>query len=95
MWRTRNPVDLAALTKAAYHDMFIKAMRVPVVLQGMYSAGTPYSGYNFDEAPYSLCQRNALINGVTKDGIHLISHQGEDRFAGMKSPDGRISGHLV
>jgi dienelactone hydrolase len=54
----------------------------------MYSAGTPFSGYNFDEAPYSLCSRNALIEGVTKDGIHLISHQGEDRFAGMKSQAG-------
>ncbi len=81
-------VDLPALTKAAYHDMFIKAMRIPVLLQGINSEGTPYSGYNFDEAPYSLCQRDALINGVTKDGIHLISHQGEDRFAGMKSPKG-------
>jgi len=81
-------VDLAALTKAAYHDMFIKAMRVPVLLQGLNSAGTPYSGYNFDEAPYSLCKRDAVINGVTKDGIHLISHQGESRFAGMKSAKG-------
>ena len=90
-----HPVNLAAAIKAAYHDMFIKAMRVPVVLQAMYSAGTPYSGYNMDEAPYSLCERNALINGVTKNGIHLISHQGESRFAAMKSPDGRISGHLV
>ena len=84
----RRPADLAPLIHAAYHDMFIKAMRVPVVLQAMYSAGTPFSGYNFDEAPYSLCMRNALINHVTKDGIHLISHQGEDRFASMKSSAG-------
>ena len=83
-----NPVDLAALTKAAYHDMFIKAMRVPVALQAVYSAGTPFSGYNFDEAPYSLCERNALINRVTKNGIHLIAHQGEDRFAAMKTQAG-------
>ena len=84
-----NPVNLATLTDAAYHDMFIKAMRVPVVLQAMYSAGTPYSGYNFDEAPYSLCQRNAVIKGVTKNGIHLVSHQGDKtRFASMKSKTG-------
>jgi predicted peptidase len=81
-------VDLAAAIGAAYHDLFLKAMRVPVVLQAMHSAGTPYSGYNFDEAPYSLCARNAPIKHVTKDGIHLISHQGEDRFAGIKSPSG-------
>jgi dienelactone hydrolase len=83
-----HPVDLAAAIKTAYHEIFIKAMRVPVLPQGLNSAGTPFSGYNFDEAPYSLCQRDALINGVTKDGIHLIAHQGEDRFASMKSPKG-------
>jgi predicted peptidase len=83
-----DQVNLASLTNTAYHSMFIKAMRVPVLLQGINSAGTPYSGYNFDEAPYSLCKRDALLNGVTKDGIHLISHQGEDRFAGMKSQKG-------
>ena len=81
-------VDLAALTKAAYHDMFIHAMRIPVLLQGVNSAGTPYSGYNFDESPYSLCKRDAIINGVTNDGIHFISHQGENRFAAMKTPKG-------
>lgn len=83
-----DPVDLAALTGAAYRNMFINAMRVPVLPQGINSAGTPYSGYSFDEAPYSLCRRDALLNGVTRDGIHLISHQGEDRFASMKSPKG-------
>jgi poly(3-hydroxybutyrate) depolymerase len=83
-----RPVNLAAVTKAAYHDMFIKAMRVPVLLQGMNSAGTPYSGYNMDEAPYSLCERNALINHVSKNGIHLVSHQGEKRFESMKSQAG-------
>ena len=83
-----DTVDLPVLTKTAYHDVLIKAMRIPVLLQGINSAGTPYSGYNFDEAPYSLCQRNAVINGVTKDGIHLISHQGENRFASMKSAKG-------
>ena len=83
-----HPADLPALINAAYHEMFIKAMRVPVVLQAMHSAGTPFSGYDLDEAPYSLCKRNAVINGVTQDGIHLVAHQGENRFASMKSPKG-------
>ncbi len=83
-----HPVNLAAAINAAYHDMFIKAMRVPVTLQGMHSAGTPFSGYNLDEAPYSLCERNALINHVSKNGIHLVSHQGEKRFESMKSQSG-------
>lgn len=82
------PVDLPAAIKAAYYDMFIKAMRVPVALAGVYSVGIPFSGYSMDQAPYSLCERNALINGVTKDGIHLIKHQGEDRFAAMKTQEG-------
>jgi poly(3-hydroxybutyrate) depolymerase len=83
-----NPVNLAALVDAAYHDMFIKAMRVPVALSGVYSVGTPYTGYTMDQAPYSLCERNALINGVTGNGIHMVKHQGEDRFASIKTQAG-------
>ena len=83
-----NPADLAAVIRAAYYDMFVKAMRVPVALSGVYSAGMPFSGYSMDQAPYSLSERNALIGGVTKDGIHLIKHQGEDRFASMKTQAG-------
>ena len=50
--------------------------------------GAPFSGYNFDEAPYSLCDRNILINGRTADGICLITHQGDDdRFAQFKTSD--------
>ncbi|HNX61416.1 MAG TPA: hypothetical protein PKN45_02150 [Candidatus Limiplasma sp.] len=86
--RTEETVDLAATISDAYYGLFLQAMRVPVVLQGMYTAGTPYSGYNFDEAPYSLCERNALINGVSKNGIHMIAHQGEDRFADIKTDAG-------
>jgi hypothetical protein len=83
-----RPVNLPGAIKAAYYDMFVKAMRVPVALQAVYSAGTPFSGYNMDEAPYSLCERNALIKGVSKNGIHLVKHQGEDRFAGIKTQSG-------
>jgi|WetSurMetagenome_2_1015567.scaffolds.fasta_scaffold04691_7 hypothetical protein len=81
-------VGLAAAVKAAYYGMFTRAMRVPVALQAVFSAGTPYSGYSMDEAPYSLCERNAVIKGVTRNGIHLIAHQGESRFAGIKSQSG-------
>ena len=67
----------------AYYDMFIHAMRVPVIKIGMFTAGTPYNGYSFDQAPYSLCPRNAVFNGRTADGINLFEHQ-EDRFAYME-----------
>lgn len=83
-----NDIGLAAAVKAAYYGMFTKAMRVPVALQAVFSAGTPYSGYSMDEAPYSLCERNALIKGVTRNGIHLLKHQGEGRFAGIKTQSG-------
>ena len=81
-------VNLKVQIRNAYYNLFIKAMRVPVVLQAMYSAGTTYSGYNFDEAPYSLCERNAIINGVTANGIHLFTHQGEDRFSAIQTENG-------
>jgi len=78
---------VADFIRDAYYGMFIKAMRVPVIARGLYSAGTPYQGYNFDEAPYSLCDRNAVINGKTADGIYLFEHQ-EDRFAEFKTENG-------
>lgn len=78
-------IDLTKLIKAAYYGMFVKAMRVPVVPQAIYSGGTPFSGYNFDEAPYSLCDRNILIKDKTSDGIVLINHQGDDLFAEIKT----------
>ena len=72
---------------SAYYDMFIKAMRMPVIKRGQYTAGTPYQGYSFDQAPYSLCDRNAIINGKTEDGIYLFEHV-EDRFADIKTSTG-------
>ena len=69
---TKDPKpDAAKYIKDAYFNMFVKAMRVPVLYRGLHTAGTPYQGYGFDQAPYSLCERNAVIDGVTKDGIHL------------------------
>ena len=70
----------------AYYDLFVKAMRVPVVKQGLNSAGTPFQNYNFDEAPYSLCPRNYVVDGRTADGINVVYHK-EERFADMKDPD--------
>lgn len=46
--------NAAPLIKRVYDEMFSRTMRVPVVKQGLHSAGTPYQGYTFDQAPYSL-----------------------------------------
>ena len=82
-----NP-DAAKYIKDAYYNLFIKAMRVPVTKPGLNSAGTPYTGYSMDQAPLSLCDRNAVLNGKqTQDGIHVIPHQ-EDALADIKASNG-------
>jgi len=80
-------LDPAGIIKDAYYNLFIKAMRVPVTKPGLHSAATPYQGYSMDQAPLSLCARNAVLNGVTADGIHVIQHT-EDRFNDLKTPGG-------
>ena len=84
--KDQNP-DTAKYIKDAYYNLFIKAMRVPVTKPGLHSASTPYQGYTMDQAPLSLCARNAVLNGVTADGIHVIRHS-EDRFSDVKTPNG-------
>lgn len=85
--REAGTPDAARYIKDAYYNMFTKAMRAPVLKQGLHSASTPFQGYNLDEAPYSLCRRNAAINGVTQNGIHVIRKTSE-LFSDMKSKDG-------
>jgi predicted esterase len=84
--KDQNP-DGAKYIQDAYYHMFIKAMRAPVTGRGLHTAATPYQGYNFDQAPYSLCSRNAVINGVTEDGIHLI-YKTDERFSDQKTAEG-------
>jgi pimeloyl-ACP methyl ester carboxylesterase len=79
--------DAAKYIKDAYYNLFIKAMRVPVIKPGLHSASSPYQGYGMDQAPLSLCARNAVLNGVTADGIQVIHHS-EDRFADLKTSNG-------
>ncbi|MEJ2111125.1 MAG: prolyl oligopeptidase family serine peptidase [Acidobacteriota bacterium] len=82
----RNP-DAAEYIKDAYYNLFIKAMRVPVGKPGLHSASTPYQGYSMDQAPLSLCERNAVIDGITRDGIHVVGHS-EERFIDIKASNG-------
>jgi len=79
--RTEQP-DVKQLIRDVYESIFIKAMRIPVLKQGLNSAGTAFKGYGNDEAPYSLCERNALVGGKTEDGIYLFERV-EDRFASI------------
>jgi pimeloyl-ACP methyl ester carboxylesterase len=84
--RAANP-DLAAVISDAYYNLFTHAMRVPVTRPGMHSASSPYQGYSMDQAPLSLCERNAVLGGATRDGIRVIDHQ-EDRFKKLAAPNG-------
>jgi pimeloyl-ACP methyl ester carboxylesterase len=86
--KDQNP-DAAKYIKDAYYSLFVKAMRVGVVKQGLHSASTPYQGYSMDQAPYSLCARNAVINGVTADGIH-VTFKSENRFSDVKAANGEF-----
>lgn len=79
--------DLASCVHNAYYDMFIKAMRIPVVKAGLYTASTEYRNYRWNQAPYSLGARNPILSGVTPDGIHVVEHQ-EERFSDYKAPNG-------
>ena len=79
--------DIASYIQDAYYGMFIKAMRAPVIKRGLNSAATPYQGYSMDQAPLSLCERNAVLGGVTADGIHLIKTV-DERFSDIRAFEG-------
>jgi len=79
--------NLPSIISDAYYNLFTHAMRVPVTRPGMHSASTAYQGYSMDQAPLSLCERNAVLGGKTRDGIHVIDHQ-EDRFRKLATPQG-------
>jgi poly(3-hydroxybutyrate) depolymerase len=83
-----NPEPAKYITDA-YYNLFIKAMRVPVTKPWLLNIGMPYQGYSMDQAPLSLCERNAVINGKTRDGIVVVGHQ-EDRFSDIKAPNGEF-----
>ena len=62
-------------------------MRGQEMERGLFTASTPYQGYGADSAPYSLDPRNALINGVTMDGIYEFVRI-DDRFSDIKTEAG-------
>ena len=69
----KSDIDLKTAIHDAYYNLFLKSVRGQEMKAGLNSASTPYQGYGNDAAPYSLSERNALINGVTADGIHEIT----------------------
>lgn len=83
----KSDSDISAEVKKAYDEIFSRTMRIPVLKQGLNSAGTPYQGYNLDQSPYSLSPRNIVANGATPGDIMVTAHQ-EDKFSGIKTAAG-------
>ena len=79
--------ELSEYVSDAYYSLLVKTMRTPVVKAGLFVAANEFSGYSWNQAPYALTERNAVLNGVTADGIYLIEHQ-ENRFADIKAKNG-------
>lgn len=72
-------VDLATLVPKVYDSLFVKVMRNAVLRNGLYTAGTPFRQYNFNDAPYSVAERNAFYTGKTAGNV-IVSEHHEDRF---------------
>lgn len=79
--------DLTTYVNDAYYSLFTRAMRTPVVKAGLFVAANEFSGYSWNQAPYTLTDRNAVLDGVTADGIHVVEHQ-EERFSDYKAANG-------
>ena len=79
--------ELAEYVNDAYYSLLIKAMRTPVVKGGLFVSAGEYSGYSFNQAPYTLTARNAILNGKTPDGIVVTEHQ-EERFSDIQAENG-------
>jgi len=82
-----DDVDIAAYVHEAYYNMFIKAMRIPTYKANAHTAGLQYANYNFNQAPYSLNERNAILCGKTADGLVVTEYQ-NDQFSNIKTDKG-------
>ena len=80
-------VDLSALVPQVYDDLFVKVMRNAVLRNGLYTASTPFRSYNFNDAPYSIAERNAFYTGETEGHVFVTEHH-EDRFASIADDNG-------
>ncbi len=71
-----------------YHNFLIQAMRVPCGRENIYSNGR-YTDYKFNQAPYSLCRRNAIIGDeLDRGGVRIIEVKDTETFKDIITPDG-------
>lgn len=79
----------ADLIRDVYYSFLIKHMRVPTIKSGLYTPSTPYCYYNWNQAPYSLSERNAIINGKTADRMVVLEFH-DDRFQEYHTASGEF-----
>ena len=73
-----DAVDEKQCVSNAYYGLFIHNFRIPVVKANLYTGLTEFRDYRWNQAPYSLGERNPIINGRTPDGLQIIEMQGEE-----------------
>ena len=83
-----DQVDLKELVPTIYNDVFLKYMRIPVNMSRLFTAGTTYRDYNWNQAPYSLAERVAWYTGKTTGGIVVTEHK-EERFSDLMDSNGQ------
>jgi len=86
--RDKQP-DLSTYIADAFHNLFLEAQRVSVIRSMTQEAVHTPPYLNYVPAPeisrYALCNRNAIVNGVTAKGrLHVSLHQ-EEIFNDLKT----------
>jgi hypothetical protein len=81
--------NLSVYIADAFHNLFLEAQRVSVIRSMTQETVNTPPYLNYVEAPeinrYALCNRNAIVNGVTAKGqLHVSLHQ-EEIFNDIKT----------
>ena len=83
-------VDVAAEINYGYYNLLIKTLRVPCVLPGLHTYSNDFTAGNWNQAPYSLGERNAFFGYKTADGLEIEEFVGMDTFKDYAIPEGTI-----
>ena len=71
-----------------YHNFLIQAMRIPCARENIYSNGQ-FTNYKFNQAPYSLFRRNAIIGDrLARGDIRILEVKDTETFKDIITPDG-------
>lgn len=89
MAREDAQTDTAAYIREAFEDLLLKAQRLSVISSYTQEAGYDVPYLSYVDAPaisrYALCERNAILDGVTQDGGLQVTFHQEDIFSEYKT----------